>query len=157
MRTLLRAALGALLNGGRGRFLVRVAGTLLTLGSTSLRDGHFLLVGLLGAAAGAEVQVRTARKTQPLAVGAAQHKRGSFEEPLFTQSRTQIHFHPAAPSAQWENIRIFAAFFHSFGVGKDEIGVAADISFYLYQAATALPQRGTGKLAIEVVSTRPSR
>ena len=136
---------------------MRVAGTLLSLRGTSLRYGHCSLFGILGAAAGAEVQVRTTRQTQPLAVGAAQHKRGSFEEPLFTQSRTQIDFGPAAASAQWENVGIFASFLFSFGIGENEIGVAANIRSHLYQAAPALSNCGTGKLAIEVVSTSPSR
>jgi hypothetical protein len=157
MRALLCAALRALLNGGRRRFVVRVASPLLTLGSTSLWNGHCLLVGILGAAAGAEVQVRTARQTQSLAVGTAQYERRSFEEPLFTQSRTQIDFHSAAPAAQWKNVGIFAAFFYRFGVGKDEIGVGANIGPDLHQATPALPQRGTSELATEVVPPRPSR
>ena len=157
MRALLRAALRALLNGGRGRFLVRVASTLLTLRCTSLRYGHCSLVGLLGAAADAKVQVRTTRRTQPLAVGAAQHERGSFEEPLFTQRGTQIDFRPAAPSAQWENVGIFAAFFFRFGVGEDEVGVAADLGPDLDQATPSLHQQGARELAAEVVPPRPSR
>ncbi len=110
-----------------------------------------------GAAACAEVQVRTARQTQPLAVGTAQNERGSFEEPLFTQSGTKIDFLPAAPAAQWEHIWIFIALFYRFGVTKDEDGVTANIFFDFHQAATALSQRGTCELAMEVVSPRPCR
>jgi hypothetical protein len=40
MRALGGATLGALLDDDGGRRLVRVAGALLTLGCTSLRDGH---------------------------------------------------------------------------------------------------------------------
>jgi len=76
---------------------------------------------------------------------------------LFTQCGTEIDFGPAAPSAQWENVGIFASFFFSFGIGENEIGVAANIGSHLYQAASALSKRGTSKLAIEVEPPRPSR
>ena len=136
---------------------MRVASTLLTLGSTSLRNGHCLLCRLRGAAAGAEVQVRTARWTQSLAVGTAQNERGSFEEPLFAQSGTKIDFESTAPAAQWKNVGIFIALFYCFGVAKDEDGFASHICIDLHQATAALPHRGTSKLAMEVVSPSPSR
>ena len=81
MRALHGAALRTLLDVDRGRLLVRVAGALLPLGGASLRYGHGSLVRLPGAAAGTLVQIGTAVRAPPLAVGAAEDERGGFQQP----------------------------------------------------------------------------
>ena len=63
-----------------------------------------------GVVADALVQIAATRRTEPLAVGAAEHERGDLEEPLFTERGTQIDLVAAASIAQRKDVGIVIAF-----------------------------------------------
>jgi hypothetical protein len=123
---------------------VRVTGALFALGGPSFRNGHDLLGGLRGAAAGAQVQIGTARQTQSLAVGTAEHECGNFQQPTFTNGGTEIDFFAGPTDAEREHVGITIDF------GVEEMDFPFDLGDDFDQTTTAFTQRLTGELAAEV-------
>jgi hypothetical protein len=127
---------------------VRVTGALFALGGPSFRNGHDLLGGLRGAAAGAQVQIGTARQTQSLAVGTAEHECGNFQQPTFTNGGTEIDFFTHPADAEREHIGITIDF--GVVVGVEEVDFPFDLGDDFDQTPAAFTERLSGELPAEV-------
>jgi hypothetical protein len=174
VRTTHRLTARARLNDDGGGDLVRVAGALLPLGGSALRDGHGIelrrkvepLVGLTAdfpqrippavsdrrAIALAGIQIGTTGRTEALAIFPALYEPRDGKQPLLPQSGAQVQLEIARVNDV--DVRIVGAF--GVSLHEQEVHVVRHGSRHIGQAPPAFGCHLTLEMAAEIVSVRSS-